>query len=446
MGNLAVLFNLFLPSWMRPHIFCQQQSEPNPLAAAMPPDPLLHCACWKEDCAWKGRGAESSRLGARGREAAEIPKNKILSRASSLKVLMQPRGVKRKLYVGEDDPASSEADGYSHLRQSLLDLSLNKFHQGRRLAEPNLRRCVLVTNTLRMIQEDIQQTSNPSPPSDLLLVGASLPAAASPTQAARLALENQSTTSHDDLDNMLFSPEDDFSLSASISSILRELDVVLDEGSSPSAPADSLHQDENQETEAKQELAFDTCDLQKSLPDSSDSQGCLPVKELSLQADFSQNAVLSLQADFSHNTVEDPTGIVESKDIDLINQFLIDVNDLHGLGGDTEKKELQQESVSAQQASEREMPTTPFLGSFEVLSSSYLSDFSIDDLFPDIDTSVFERDSSMLGTATSSWPSSCTADGPQAYSSSCNWMPFASNQSGRDLNELDNIVEILVGT
>nr|XP_033813266.1 SERTA domain-containing protein 3 [Geotrypetes seraphini] len=310
---------------------------------------------------------------------------------------MQPRGTKRKLFVGEDVLASSETDDHFHLRQSLLDLSVDKFNQGRRrLVKRCLRRHVLVKNTLRMIQEDIQRTSNPSPTSDLLLVDDSLPVAISPAQATGLALENQSTTSTDDLDNILFSPEEDFSLSTAISSIIKELDVVLDGVSSPNTPAASSHQNENRDTE----LAFDDCNSQKSLPDSSDSLGCLPEQEPSLQAGFSQNAI------------EDPTSIVESEVIDLINQFFIDVNDSQGLSSDTENKEPQQEAVVAQQTLEKEMPTTPFLGSFEFLSSNYLGDLSVDDLFLDIDTSVFERESSMPGTATSSWPLSCTADGP----------------------------------
>ncbi|XP_029475250.1 SERTA domain-containing protein 2-like [Rhinatrema bivittatum] len=334
-----------------------------------------------------------------------------------LQIVMLLRGVKRKLHAGEDALASPELDGYAHLRQSLLDLSLDKFHQGCLLAEPSLRRHVLITNTLRVIQEDIQRASSPSSsPLELLPVAPSLPAA-SPAQAATPALGNHPAPTPAELDNMLFPSEEDFSLSASISTILKELEVALDGGSSPSTPADSSCQAENQDVEAKQELTLEMH---------------VPVEE-----------ELSLEAGFSQHAIGDPSHAVESKDLEIINQLLLDANVSPGA---TENEEPQQGAAIAQQVPEREMPTTSSFGSFDLLSSRYLRDLPMDDLFLDIDTSVFERDPSLLGIAASSWPLSCTADGPPAYPSSCNWLPFASSQNGKELNELDNIMEILVGS
>uniref|UniRef100_A0A6I8N8P7 SERTA domain-containing protein n=1 Tax=Ornithorhynchus anatinus TaxID=9258 RepID=A0A6I8N8P7_ORNAN len=193
-------------------------------------------------------------------------------------------GVKRKradcedagVAAGGEGPAPPGLEAYSRLRQSLLHMSLDKFQRGCMLGEPNLRRHVLIANTLHQIQEEIRRERGP-PPS---------------------------------LDGLLFSGEDDFSVSSAICSILKELELALDGGATPL------------ESQAKPE----------------------------------------------------PRGAVEA-----------------------------------------------VFGSFEIMSSSYLSGLALDDLFTDIDTSGFERD---------------PGGRPP--------LPLAPAEP--DWNELDHIMEIIVGS
>ncbi|XP_072835714.2 SERTA domain-containing protein 1 [Pogona vitticeps] len=72
---------------------------------------------------------------------------------------MLAKGVKRKRSEEEADPPSS----------SLFSLSVSKLHQSLQRIEPNLRRLVLVANTLRRLQGEMQ-------PAPLVLNEAALPA------------------------------------------------------------------------------------------------------------------------------------------------------------------------------------------------------------------------------------------------------------------------------
>uniref|UniRef100_A0A8C4RDT2 SERTA domain-containing protein 2-like n=1 Tax=Erpetoichthys calabaricus TaxID=27687 RepID=A0A8C4RDT2_ERPCA len=193
------------------------------------------------------------------------------------------KGLKRKL--SDDDlletAVMQKGTGlYLDQRQSVLNISLDKFHRGQMMAEPSLRRSVLIANTLRQIQDEIRQENS---------VG--------------VLAENLEPSNN---------REEDFSLSSAISSILKELDVVLDGSSSP----------------------LDT---------------------------------LVFKSDRSGNYA-DGYKLCDS-----------------------------------------------VFGNFEVLSSSYLNDVPLDDLFLDIDTSVYERESGSLGSVL-------------------------------NLNELEHIMEILVGS
>ncbi|KAK6487713.1 SERTA domain-containing protein 3-like [Huso huso] len=83
-------------------------------------------------------------------------------------------------------------------------------------------------------------------------------------------------------------------------------------------------------------------------------------------------------------------------------------------------------------------PETAF-GSLEIMSSSYLRDVALDDLFLDIDTSVYEREAGRTLSAAAS-------DEFLKYLPSCHPSSFSMNPNARDLNELEHIMEILVGS
>ena len=141
---------------------------------------------------------------------------------------MTAKGVKRKF------PTEPEEMGpvWEHQRQSVLDISLEKFQHDLTLVEPSLRRSVLIANTLRQIQyeEPVPSPHDPviplkTPPSPIQQ--SVLPSSFShhgPVQSFPAAVACPSLTDDSADDWMSTSSEDEFSLSTAISSILRELD------------------------------------------------------------------------------------------------------------------------------------------------------------------------------------------------------------------------------
>uniref|UniRef100_A0A8C3P6H6 SERTA domain-containing protein n=1 Tax=Cyanoderma ruficeps TaxID=181631 RepID=A0A8C3P6H6_9PASS len=97
---------------------------------------------------------------------------------------MLGRGLKRKLSDYEENMAGLSS------RQLVLNMCLTKLQTYKMLVEPNLHRSVLIANTVRQIQEEMRQESNP--------------------------IEN----------GLLIVSDDD--MSSAISSILKDLDFVED--------------------------------------------------------------------------------------------------------------------------------------------------------------------------------------------------------------------------
>lgn len=362
--------------------------------------------------------------------------------------MMPSKGVKRKL-SDRDEVMSSDLvphglDGGCSLRQSVLNMSLDKFNTGRMLVEPSLRRSVLIANTLRVLQEEMRmENSRASPVTDPMspTILDSPPVAPGTDTSSVLSLHTHPHVIAEELDNM-FCSEDDFSLTSAISSILKDLEIVLDDGApsqnhsrllgnpdmerkydvSPSkcssqSPLSSVsYTDENSIVKLKRVLAFDSCPSQRassSLPGSADDMDIELVGELILGAEFCQ---------------EHPLDLVESRS-------------LHSKPDATRLQSPQKDLPSRLLESK---PLDNVFGNLELMSSSYLKDLPLDDLFPDIDTSVFERETTQ-GASTGGRASFYPSD-DLPFNSSCNSTSFASNQPGRDLNELDNIMEILVGS
>ncbi|CAJ1064887.1 SERTA domain-containing protein 3 [Xyrichtys novacula] len=153
------------------------------------------------------------------------------------------KGQKRKL------PPEDMEDRSSHFwesqRQFVFSVSLNKYQRSQELPEPSLRRSVLIANTLRQVSLEASRApsvdwevsqSHYSSPSSLL-------ALSSVPLVPLSNMSNCATNVHlpvkdEDEDWGSMSMDSDFSLSASISSILTALDSTMDAG--PRTPLRSL--------------------------------------------------------------------------------------------------------------------------------------------------------------------------------------------------------------
>ncbi|MBN3287598.1 SRTD2 protein, partial [Polyodon spathula] len=281
---------------------------------------------------------------------------------------MTGKGLKRKLPEEGDLPEGSAVQKGSGLyraqRQSVLNISLDKYNRGQRLLEPSLRRSVLIANTLQQIQEEIRQEASDtgtaqigSPPTAQIspLFESSSLKEALPAPPSRLSMENHPMGLGDGDDWTLLSSEEDFSLSSAISSLLKELDVAIDGSPAPCPQRTPLGSIENLETE----------------------------------------------------------------------------------------KANKQEPCKAEGKHGGCRPSETAFGNLEIMSSSYLRDVALDDLFLDIDTSVYERDAGPLGGRTLS---AAATDEFLKYLPSCHPSSFSVNPNARDLNELEHIMEILVGS
>lgn len=347
---------------------------------------------------------------------------------------MPTRGIKRKFPDWEesvlDGHLSFQTDSYSFFRQSLLNMSLEKFNKGRMMIEPSLRRYVLIANTLRVIQEEIRH-ENPCnleggisgicDPLSGHVVGSVLP---------------------QDLENPVPSAEEDFSVTATIASILKELESVLDE----SCPQNLQPRFGLQDPEAKLEPRFplsvqppgDRGATVKEEVFSSDS--LRDTKEIELIRELVLAATCSETAEpMDTSLMEQVPAVVSSAS--TVCEVAIPM--------DTTRTA----DVNPQTSPAQSTPSVPpevfkasetVFGSFEIMNSSYLNDVSFDDPFSDIDTSVFEKETSSTGTAPSNRSSSSSEE--PWFPSSCNSSSFSSNQGLRETNDLDNIIEILVGS
>uniref|UniRef100_A0A8C5QM10 SERTA domain-containing protein n=1 Tax=Leptobrachium leishanense TaxID=445787 RepID=A0A8C5QM10_9ANUR len=234
---------------------------------------------------------------------------------------MLSRGLKRKVIDCETMTDFSSACDcnrntmpYSHQRQLVLNMCLNKLQNYKMLAEPNLHRSVLIANTVRQIQEETRQEANQLP--------------------GVVTDSYKDWNSENNVDTLMEVSDDD--MSSAISSILKDLDFM---------------------------------------EDTSPSQIPLAVPE------------------------DQPKPV-----------------DGGSKAGD--KPDLK--------------ATECMFGSFEISSStSYLKDLSIDDIFDDIDTSMYDSDFSF-----SSLVSPRTASASEE----------AQKMFSLYLNDLDHIMEILVGT
>ncbi|XP_021443149.2 SERTA domain-containing protein 1 [Oncorhynchus mykiss] len=139
-------------------------------------------------------------------------------------MMMISKGQKRKV----DDVVGGMRSGtWDSQRQSVLGISLIKYHHGQELMEPSLRRSVLIANTLRQIHLENK------PPYGLVNLTGPVP----PMVPSKPCTHRESglgvVNSASGVEDVWMSSESDFSLSAAVSSILKELDLTVDRGQSP---------------------------------------------------------------------------------------------------------------------------------------------------------------------------------------------------------------------
>ncbi|XP_078389522.1 SERTA domain-containing protein 2-like [Cetorhinus maximus] len=169
---------------------------------------------------------------------------------------MVGKGVKRKRHAdGGLDSCQNLADcpqSYSLKRQLVLNTSLNKMQSGRTLPELSLRRTVLIANTLRQIQEEIRLESSQLVSAMALDAGCVELGSQREPPPSRLTTESHPAGFGDGLeDYMSTASDEDFSLSSTINSILRDLDIVIDGSPSQSPLQENLDSSEAMDTTAE---------------------------------------------------------------------------------------------------------------------------------------------------------------------------------------------------
>ncbi|XP_065138920.1 SERTA domain-containing protein 3 [Paramisgurnus dabryanus] len=142
---------------------------------------------------------------------------------------MVAKGQKRKLH-GDCEVAGSV---WESQLQSVLDISMDKFHRDQALVEPSLLRSVLINNTLRQVQSKVESLSavgiETKPQTHTELEVESDFSREPSLMGYNPPLYSLST----DEEFMTWSSEDEFSLSSAISAILKDLDAVIDGAQGP---------------------------------------------------------------------------------------------------------------------------------------------------------------------------------------------------------------------
>ncbi|KAL1256351.1 hypothetical protein QQF64_011896 [Cirrhinus molitorella] len=146
---------------------------------------------------------------------------------------MVAKGQKRKLHREDEGGGSA----WESQLQSVLDISMDKFHRDQALVEPCLLRSVLINNTLRQVQSEVRaQVESLSAVKTKNQIGL-LPEPSFPRSspsAEHTPLFSLNNENMED-DFMAWTSEEDFSLSSAISAILKDLDTVIDASQGPCA-------------------------------------------------------------------------------------------------------------------------------------------------------------------------------------------------------------------
>ncbi|XP_056151891.1 cell division cycle-associated protein 4 [Lampris incognitus] len=309
---------------------------------------------------------------------------------------MFPKGTKRKFSDSGEEPAGGNEQGqpgpsalgrslssaYSLQRQSLLDMSLIKLQLCHMLVEPNLCRSVLIANTVRQIQEEMTQDGT------WQIMTQALAAAQCPA---------------------------DHLVATEV--LCRQTDAAAQAGQSPKPFSvvgleDGYHSEEVvMEGEGETEVTMST--LSTVPPQLTSSYLTVPLGMGPCWEEEEED--------------EEDEGECEEDEEE-------DSEECVSEGEEGDQSHLSRESRTAEQV----------FGTFEIKHPAPTPDPALEELFSDVDPSYYDLDTVLTGMQTS--PKMGTYDLLESLSSHAS-TPLSSNSSCRsDLNELDHIMEIIVGS
>nr|XP_040055173.1 cell division cycle-associated protein 4 isoform X2 [Gasterosteus aculeatus aculeatus]XP_040055174.1 cell division cycle-associated protein 4 isoform X2 [Gasterosteus aculeatus aculeatus] len=315
---------------------------------------------------------------------------------------MFPKGTKRKFSDSGEEPVSSGdqvpaapsvatrslTSSYSLQRQSLLDMSLIKLQLCHMLVEPNLCRSVLIANTVRQIQEEMTQDGT------WQIMTQALAAAQCPTD--RLVATEV---------------------------LCRQTDAAAQAGQSPKPFSvggleEGYHAEEVvMEGDVETEVTMST--LAPVSPQLSSASY--------LAGPFVMGPCWDEDEEEEEEEEEEEDGECEEDEED-------DSEDCVSEGEEADRDHLSPDSRTGEQV----------FGTFEIKHPAPPPDPALEELFSDVDPSYYDLDTVLTGmqSAPKMGPydllESLSSHGPTALSS--------SSSCRSDLNELDHIMEIIVGS
>ncbi|XP_028809493.1 cell division cycle-associated protein 4 isoform X2 [Denticeps clupeoides] len=311
---------------------------------------------------------------------------------------MFSKGTKRKFSDGEDEMpddglagAKVASSAYSLQRQSLLDMSLIKLQLCHMLVEPNLCRSVLIANTVRQIQEEMTHDGSWQVVSDSLGVEGSPSERLVATEVLCRSPSPSSTLSEQELERD--TEPRLYSLVSYDDSSCREEEVVAE-----------VIEDDNE----------------------------------ALCSEAASNVCLS--GTMSHCWEPGELRVQQNND-DICEDSRLGSGD-----EDVDVEEEDEDEEEEQEMSQKESKTMgQVFGTFEIKNGSSGSESALEELFSDVDASYYDLDTMLTGMQ--STPKIGPYDlldnlgpshGPTSIGSTANCRS--------DLNELDHIMEIIVGS
>ncbi|KAJ3590641.1 hypothetical protein NHX12_008591 [Muraenolepis orangiensis] len=269
------------------------------------------------------------------------------------------KGQKRKLPPEDtaffSENASAELDGQ---RQIVLYISLNKYQRGQELAEPSLRRSVLIANTLRRITSQASSISKAAVEKD---GGSPAPCGA----ATALQSEESGVTGTG------FTPNG-----------------LLTVGDVSSSPA---NQHENGVPSSRPQVNFHAMSPPNVCTGGDSSEDW---ESMSSDPDFSLSAAISSILTSLESSIDGNPGASPPTP----RTPLRSVENLAAPEGEGASKQQQGVRGLCWGGWERAEESRTMDSCVEVMRSSYLGDLALDDLFQDIDTSLLERELGTLGS------------------------------------------------
>ncbi|GCC27363.1 hypothetical protein chiPu_0005787 [Chiloscyllium punctatum] len=161
---------------------------------------------------------------------------------------------------------------------------------------------------------------------------------------------------------------------------------------------------------------------------------------------------LNISSDFSENQIENSLVVVSDDDMSsAISSILKDLDFMEDISPSPcpapAGEDDPNSDISLADRPQETRPAETVFGSFEITNStSYLTDLAFDDIFEDIDTSMYDSDLCLLPLTPARTPPASVDDVSKPFQL-CNSASVNTIQICRvDLSDLDHIMEILVGS